>query len=167
MYTVTFAWFTDLSNYPKNLFTIYRCVNRTQEQSSRLDSLYIGGINFFVLHLNSTVNFLGGIRNVIVGGIRLNHLCAANEVNVVKGNVCVTPCNTVIISFTLFSGYVRSRGCAEMTCDPSRTSQCVDYAKESYCRCLGGFSSQACRSSNNQDVSSKLSCYGLANLHAS
>lgn len=69
-----------------------RCVNTSQEQQG-LDhhaSLYLGGVNLFFLPADTNVrtpNFVGGIRNVVVGGVQLNPSCPAQEFNTIAGRV--------------------------------------------------------------------------------
>lgn len=70
----------------------HRCVMNTfggqVPIQDHLNSLYIGGVNIFRLYPNSTLQttgFMGGIRNVIVGGVQLDLTCPATQVNTIQG----------------------------------------------------------------------------------
>lgn len=68
-----------------------RCVNTTaatQQLPDHGSSLYLGGVNIFALPPNATLQtprFVGGIRNVVVGDVRLDPTCLANEVGTLRG----------------------------------------------------------------------------------
>ncbi len=77
---------------------INRCVNSSSDGGGEVasvdhqSSLYVGGVNSFLLHPNSSIttpDFLGGIRNVLVGGIQLNSNCPITDLNTMKGNIHV------------------------------------------------------------------------------
>ena len=116
------------------LFLSHRC-RRAQPQTSDGPSLYVGGVDLFALPSNATqyMDFVGSIRNVIIGSTQLDLGCPSQEENAILGFHRSSSCENVSLS-----------------CIGAHTTGCVDYAPQPYCSCLGGFDPQACQQENSE-----------------
>ena len=112
----------------------HRC-RRTQPQTSDGPSLYVGGVDLFALPSNATqyTDFVGSIRNVIIGSTQLDLECPSQEENAILGFHRSSSCENVSLS-----------------CIGAHTTGCVDYGPQPYCSCLGGFDPQACQQENSE-----------------
>ena len=115
----------------------HRC-RRTLPQTTNGPSLYVGGVDLFALPSNATLymDFVGSIRNVIIGSTQLDLECPSQEENAILG-------------------FHRSNSCenVSLSCTGAHTTGCVDYAPQPYCSCLGGFDPQACQQENSESSS--------------
>lgn len=94
LYTPSSSCIHDITSIAVNNYALPRCVNISEEDLNHHSSLYIGGVNLFLLSSSSnlqTTNFVGGIRNVAVGGEFLDLSCPAAGVNTITGGYQYTP----------------------------------------------------------------------------
>ena len=95
-------------------------------------------MDLFALPSNATLymDFVGSIRNVIIGSTQLDLECPSQEENAILG-------------------FHRSNSCenVSLSCTGAHTTGCVDYAPQPYCSCLGGFDPQACQQENSESSS--------------
>ena len=96
-----------------------------------LQTFYLGGIDAFSQFENASdySNFIGTIRNVVIGSVLVDLASPLREENVIRG--------------VLFPSEPKC-GATEMTCSEPYHSGCLDYDFESHCICSGGFNSDAC-----------------------
>ena len=134
--------------------------------------LYVGGINPLSLtDVNaSRADFVGAIRNVVIGQSQVNLRCPQEEKNTLTGKNQINGINQIDgftelrnnysndnVHYFVRAGVQRSDMCEKelLTCHPVHSMGCMDYAEESFCRCEGGFASQICSSPTHSTEDSK------------